>query len=125
MTLLQRFGYYLGGFAIGLVILAFFLKGKKTSFSYGPDARVIKNINSKKIIYSDDFQLYIKENQIDTSTINYILKNGDINFSNSETRKKPCAIYSVEGEFEDNEIVLSVQNCDSIATILNLSTTHD
>jgi len=125
MTLLQRFGYYLGGFAIGLVILAFFLKGKKTSFSYGPDARVLKNINSKKIIYSEDSQLYLKENQIDTSTISYILKNGDINFSNSETRKKPCATYYIEGDFEDNEMTVSVQNCDSIATILKLYKHND
>ena len=50
MTLIQRIGYYLGGFSIGLVILAFFLNGKKTSCSYGPDSRVLKNINSKKLI---------------------------------------------------------------------------
>lgn len=125
MTLLQRFGYYLGGFSIGLVILAFFLNGKKVTCSYGPDARVLKNINSKKIVYGGDLKSLMLKNQIDTSTVNYILKNGDINFSKSETRKKPCAIYSINGDSKDDEIVLSVQNCDSVATILNLSITHD
>ena len=48
MTLLQRIGYYLGGFSIGLIILAFFLNGKKVSCDYGPEARVLKNINTKK-----------------------------------------------------------------------------
>lgn len=121
MTLLQRIGYYLGGFSIGLIILAFFLNGKKVSCSYGPDARVLKNINSKKIVYSDAIQLYMKEHQIDTSIISHFLKKGDINFSKSDTRNKPCAIYSIEDDFNEKTILLSVENCDSIATLLNLS----
>lgn len=120
MTLLQRFGYYLGGFSIGLIILAFFLNGKKVSCSYGPDARVIKNINSKTIVYSDSIQLFMNKHQIDTSVIHHILKKGDINFSASNTNKKPCGIYSIENDYNEKEFVLSVQNCDSIATLLNL-----
>ena len=53
MRLIQRLGYYLGGFSLGLIILAFFLSGKKTSCAYGPNARVLKNINTKKLVYSD------------------------------------------------------------------------
>lgn len=121
MTLLQRFGYYLGGFSIGLIILAFFLNGKKVSCSYGPDARVLKNINSKKLVYSDAIQLYMNEHQIDTSMIKHVLKKGDINFSKSDTRLKPCAIYSIEGDYKKKDFILSVENCDSIATLLNLS----
>ncbi|WP_100615817.1 DUF4258 domain-containing protein [Confluentibacter citreus] len=121
MTLLQRIGYYLGGFSIGLIILAFFLNGKKVSCSYGPDARVLKNIKSKKIVYSDAIQLYMNEHQIDTSIVNYVLKKGDINFSNSDTRQKPCALYSIEGDYNERDFILSVENCDSIATLLNLS----
>ena len=56
MKLIQRIGYYLGGFSLGLIILAFFFSKKKTSCSYGPEARVIKNINSKKILFSNDFK---------------------------------------------------------------------
>ncbi len=47
MRLLHRIGYYLGGFSIGLIILAFFLSGKKTTCAYFPEARVLKNINTK------------------------------------------------------------------------------
>jgi len=121
MTLLQRFGYYLGGFSIGLVILAFFLNGKKVSCSYGPDARVLKNIKSKKMVYSDSVLLLMSSHNIDTSNINYVLKKGDINFSKSDTHKKPCSIYSVEGDFNEKELILSIENCDSIAKLLNLS----
>lgn len=120
MKLIQRIGYYLGGFAIGLIILAFFLNGKKTSCSYGPEARVLKNINSKRIIFSNTVNTYIANKTIDSSEIKTILKKGDIDFSKSNTRQKPCGIYSIESDYNEKEIILTVENCDSIATILNL-----
>ena len=52
MKFIHRLGYYLGGFSIGLIFLAFFLSGKRASCSYGPDARVLKNISTKQLIYS-------------------------------------------------------------------------
>jgi hypothetical protein len=121
MTLLQRTGYYLGGFSIGLIILAFFLNGKKVSCSYGPDARVIKNINSKTIVYSNDVQSYINTHKIDTSIVNYVLRKGDVNFSNSDVKRQPCSIYIIEKGYDKKEFELSVENCDSIATLLKLS----
>ncbi|NMH88311.1 hypothetical protein [Flavivirga algicola] len=120
MKLIQRVGYYLGGFSIGLIILAFFLNGKKTSCSYGPDARVLKNIRLKKIIYNTHTQSSLEHHNLDTVAINYVLRKGSINFSESNARQKPCGIYAVEGQFEKREIAFTVENCDSIATISNL-----
>ncbi|WP_248722972.1 hypothetical protein [Seonamhaeicola sp. ML3] len=111
MKFIQRLGYYLGGFSIGLIILFFFLNGKKVSCDYGPDARVLKNISGKKIIYPSNN---------DSTIVNYILKHGEINFSESTPRQEPCAIYLVEGRHNDNSVNFTVENCDSIATILNL-----
>lgn len=121
MTLLQRIGYYLGGFSIGLVILAFFLNGKKVSCDYGPEARVLKNINTKKIVFSEAILTDLSTNKIDSITISYLLKKGDVNFSKSTPREKPCGIYAVEGEYKEKEMLMTVENCDSIATILNIS----
>ena len=121
MTLLQRIGYYLGGFSIGLIILAFFLNGKKVSCDYGPEARVLKNINTKKIIFSEAILTDLSTNLIDSTTISYLLKKGDVNFSKSTPREKPCGIYAIEGEYKDIEMLMTVENCDSIATILNVS----
>lgn len=112
MKFIQRLGYYLGGFSLGLIILAFFLNGKKTSCSYGPEARVLKNIRNKRIIYGDD-------TISDSTAIQYILKKGHINFSKSNSRQEPCGIYNIEGDFNDKDVFLSVENCDSIATVLN------
>ncbi len=118
MKLIQRIGYYLGGFSIGLVILAFFLSGKKTSCAYGPEARVLKNINSKTFKYSDNIlQL------LDTMQINALLRTGDVNFSKSTPRQTPCGIYLIENEIDSKAVEISVENCDSIVSILNLSYT--
>jgi len=125
MTLLQRIGYYLGGFSIGLIILAFFLNGKKVSCDYGPEARVLKNINTKKIVFSEAIITDLSAKKIDSTTISYLLKKGDVDFSKSTPREKPCGIYTIEGEYKDKEMLMTVQNCDSIATILNISPVSD
>jgi len=113
MKLIQRVGYYLGGFSIGLIFLAFFLSGKRVSCSYGPNARVIKNINLKPLKYSENSLRYIKNKNIDTSLINNVLKNGNVNFSLSNTKLDSCKIYIIE----KSEIILTVKNCDSLATL--------
>ncbi|KAB1071291.1 DUF4258 domain-containing protein [Tamlana haliotis] len=120
MKLIQRIGYYLGGFSLGLVLLAFFLSGKKTSCSYGPDARVLKNINTKKILYSSEANQVLNQKITDTTEVFLILKKGDINFSTSSPRQEPCGVYSVEGEIDKKIIILTVENCDSIATIKSI-----
>ncbi|MCB4797650.1 hypothetical protein [Neotamlana laminarinivorans] len=120
MKFIHRLGYYLGGFSIGLIVLAFFLSGKKTSCSYGPEARVIKNINSKKIVYSSEVYSILNINSLDTAKVNSIIKHGDINFSKSETQKKPCAIYYLENVLNSKNIALTIENCDSIATVKTL-----
>ena len=119
MTLIQRIGYYLGGFSLGLIILAFFLNGKKTSCSYGPDARVLKNINSKKINFSEVLSKRLMNKTIDSTDIFYILKKGDINFSESNPRQEPCGLYVVEGTYKNEDAALTIENCDSTAIVLD------
>jgi hypothetical protein len=124
MKLIQRIGYYLGGFSIGLIILAFFLNGKKTSCSYGPEARVLKNIKSKKISYNHDVYAQLASSNIDTTDISNILKNADIDFSKSLPRQKPCGAYYLESVYDDVDVSMIIENCDSIATITNFNSSR-
>ena len=121
MKLIQRVGYYLGGFSMGLIVLAFFLSGKKASCSYGLDARVLKNISTKKQLFSNSVETDIRNKRIDTAAISYLLKKGDVNFSKSNTKLDSCKIYVIEGNYNDEEITLTIKNCDSIATIQNVN----
>ncbi|GAL70790.1 hypothetical protein JCM19302_2512 [Jejuia pallidilutea] len=50
-----------------------------------------------------------------------LLKSGDINFSKSTPRQEPCGIYIIENKLNEKDIEISVENCDSIVKILNVS----
>jgi hypothetical protein len=113
MTLLKRFGYYLGGFSIGLVLLAFFFSGKRTSCAYGPEARVIKTISNKERVFSDE--------TIDSALVASIFKYGNVNFSKSDTKRDSCKRYIIEAEIDGKDYVLTVDNCTKakIISLLN------
>ena len=121
MKFIHRLGYYLGGFSIGLILLAFFLQGKKTSCDYGPNARTTKNIANKKKHYSGEAQLIMQKHQLDTLTISNIIRYGNVDFSNSDTKSERCKVYLIENTYKDQEVILSVENCDSIATIKTIA----
>ena len=121
MKFIHRLGYYLGGFSIGLIFLAFFLSGKRASCDYGPDARVLKNIGLKQLQFDERVEDMLNSKTIDSTTISLILKQGDVNFSESNTKLETCKIYVIEKTVEDKEITLTVENCKQIATIKNIS----
>lgn len=117
MSLLKRLGYYLGGFSVGLILLAFFLGGKRASCDYSPNARVLKSIRTKSHLYSEDLQRAIQSKEIDSNTISYILQKGNVDFKKSNTKLDSCRIYVIEETIDNKEIALSIENCDSIARI--------
>ena len=80
-----RLGYYLGGFSIGLIVLAFFLSGKKASSDYGTITRTIKNISNKEKQYSEDAKFFILTYRLDTLQVNDLIRNGEVDFSKSKT----------------------------------------
>ena len=121
MKLIHRIGYYLGGFSIGLIFLAFFLSGKKASCSYGLDARVLKNISTKQLVYSQNVLELLKNKSIDTLTISEILKFGDVDFSKVDRDLDFCKLYIIEHEIDEKDIALTVENCETIATIMSAS----
>ncbi len=117
MKLIHRIGFYLGGFSIGLIFLAFFLSGKRASCSYGLDARVLKNISTKQLVYSPDILELMANKSIDTLTISEILKFGDVDFSEVDRNLEFCKIYIIKHKINDENIALTVENCEAIATI--------
>ena len=117
MKLLKRFGYYLIGLSLGCVVVLFIWKGKNVSFDYGMDARTLKTIRTKKLIYSDNAIASLKKFNIDSTAINSVLITGDVNFGKSNQWNKPCAEYFVYGNYNEKTIELWVIRCDTYATI--------
>ena len=116
MKFIQRLGYYLGGMSIGLVLLAFFLNGKKVSCDYGPEARVLKNINLKTLIYDPSVLDAFQEKRLDTAGAREVIRYGNLSIT-SDSRKKPCGFYQIEGHVSEQLVLFTISNCDSIATV--------
>ncbi|MGJ8666117.1 MAG: hypothetical protein ACSHW7_07115 [Patiriisocius sp.] len=118
MNLIKRISFYGVGFAIGIVLLMFFLGGKKTGCDYGPNSRTLKNIRIKERKFSEATVSALRANDLDTSAISKLLKNGDVLFSESNTKLDSCKQYVVVGVVSEKNLKLRIENCDSIATVL-------
>ncbi|UNY98161.1 DUF4258 domain-containing protein [Zhouia spongiae] len=120
MPFLKRFGFYLIGLSLGIVFLAFFFKEKRTEFCYLPNCRVLKDIRSKEITFSDELQRIIEDKSISKAYFDAILIDGDVLFKKSDTKSKPCKTYIIEGNIQDKTVEITVLNCKTKAEISSL-----
>lgn len=102
---------------MGIGILMFFLGGKKASCDYSPNARTLKNIRIKERLFSEEALAYFSSNNLDTSVVSIVLKNGNVDFGKSDTKRKPCKIYFITEELESGEIEIEFENCRDKAII--------
>lgn len=125
MPLFKRFLFYFGGFAIGIVLLYFFIGGSGASceYDYGPNSRTLKNIRIKERVFSETVLDKLKNQQLDTSAISYLLREGNVLFSESNTKLETCKVYVIEGEVSkdsEKEMKITVENCENKATVLEV-----
>ena len=120
MGMIKRLGFYGFGFLIGLMLLFFFLNGKKAGCDYGPDARTLKNIKIKERLFSTQSLQDLKNNNLDTAAVSSLLKSGDVNFGESNTRLDSCKVYVIQGVVKKVKLKMKVQNCEKIATITSI-----
>lgn len=119
MKLAYRLVYFSGGFLIGIAMLFFILSGKKTSCSYGPESRTLKNIRNKERAFSEETLRVLHENQMDTSAVSSLLKDGDVVFSESITKLDSCNQYVIKGKISEKNLKIRIENCDKTATVTN------
>ncbi|MDG1572985.1 DUF4258 domain-containing protein [Robiginitalea sp. M366] len=117
MGFLKRFGWYLIGLSIGLIFLAVFLRKKSeetgVEFCYLPNCRVLKDLRSKPLEKGAALQV-----PTDSLAVAYLLKHGEVLFGQSTPRKEPCGVYVVEGQYQEQALRLTLENCDSVCRLL-------
>lgn len=116
MTFRQRLPYYLVGLFIGVVIVNFVLTKKGSSFDYWPNARVLKNISKKHLVFSEEVSTLFKNKEIDSLQVLQVLKDGDVDMWN-KIKIDSCFQYNIQGQNKLKNITVTIKNCDSIATI--------
>lgn len=117
MDLKKRFFLYGFGFAVGTMVVFFIWMKKDATFDYLPNARVIKNIQSKTIAKSIPAKMFLIGHQIDDLTLTNMIKNGNVDFEKSNINTDPCKTYWIYTSFNEKQLSLIIENCDSIATI--------
>lgn len=117
MKFIQRLSFYLGGVSIGLIFLVFFLTGKRTQCTWFPESRVLADIGKKSIRLSPQLRQNLESRDIDTLSIQLILKYGDVDFSKSDTDSNPCKFYHISGREELANTTLWVRNCERFAVV--------
>lgn len=117
MKFIHRFAYYIIGLIVGSIFVYFIWGKKKVQFDYLPNARVLKNIRTDVRLFSNEANESMNSIGLDSIDIAFILENGDVDFKNSEPRKKPCKQYIINGNPRNLNISLTVKKCDTISTI--------
>ncbi|PHR93844.1 MAG: hypothetical protein COA80_13360 [Leeuwenhoekiella sp.] len=125
MKILYRLGFYLGGFSIGLILLAFFIKGSGVelpSCDYLPNARLLKTIRNNGYALSPQAEKQLQELALDTSDLNTVFLEGEVDFKNSDPRKEPCGFYIINSqETMPVPLVAKVERCDEAFEVLSVT----
>lgn len=124
MDFKRRVKLYIFGFLIGLLILAFILKGKKCS---SVNEIKLEELSAQTILLSDKANCQLKCLNISLDSLKKILPvKFRINYDRSEVHAIPCGKYFVEGN-KPNEFpfTLVINDCDTVSKIeqFNIKTT--
>jgi len=125
MKVAKRIMFYGLGFIVGIILLMFFLGGKKTSCDYGPNARVLKNIKLKKRLFTTESLQALSSQGFDTSSVSFLLNRGSVLFSESNTDLDSCKVYVIDGELSNKYLKLEIENCEETATVIKASFQED
>jgi len=121
MAFIKRLGFYLFGLSIGLVFLTIFFKNKSeqtgVEFCYFPNCRTLKDIRSKTLSFSEEVDMLMKNNAIDSTAIAFFLNEGTIDFGSSKTKTNPCKTYVIEAEIDGQTSIMQLKNCEEKAIV--------
>ena len=121
MEMKRRFALYGFGFALGLILVFFFLGGKKASCNWLPNDRILNIIQQKEVSFSPEVWADLPGIGADSTDIYSILRTGDVDFSKSRVKNEPCRQYWIRGTRRQRNLQITVEVCDSTALVKTIS----
>ena len=114
---------------LGILLLLYLLFFKKPAEENTPTRNESDHrqaaFRHQQIYYTKHAQCRMDCRSIDESEVKEILQTGEINYSKSDMKSKPCPKYAVEGTTHDGQHVrIIVGNCNtqaSIVTVIDLN----
>lgn len=117
----HRIRVYAVGLLLGCVLVYFTLiKGKNRGY-WLPENRVKEQVQKSKITFSEHAKCIMTCKGISEEETKNVLKNGDVNFRESDTHRKPCPAYVFEGR----NLKIICTACDSISEVMNVIRLHE
>ena len=116
MKIYHRIRVYTVGLLMGCVLVYFILIKDKNRGYWLPENRVKEQVRKSRIVFSEHAKCIITCKGISEEETKDVLKNGDVNFRNSDTHQVPCPSYVFEGK--DVTVLCTV--CDSISEVINV-----
>ena len=117
MSFWRRFKYYLISFGLGL-LLVYGIFGGRDLTTWTPEGRVLQAIDSSKMEISAKALCQLQCNSLSPSDIPGIMDDADVDFSESDTRRKPCPLYHITASDEKYFMIWEVCERDEKVSLL-------
>lgn len=110
---------------LGILLLLYLVFFKKPAEENRPKSNRRDHheasFRNQRIYYTKHARCRMDCRNIDESEVKEILKDGEINYSKSDIKSRPCPKYALEGTTHDKQHVrIIVGNCDTQASIITV-----
>jgi hypothetical protein len=117
MSIGKRFFYFLIGSGMGILMVIFLFGDRDIQCNYLPNDRVLYDLRRQQLKLASAAKTFLQEQALPDSVWTWALERGDVDFAASQPRKKPCKIYVIDLKAPDPPLRLTVESCDSVATV--------
>jgi len=111
MTFWKRLRTYLIGVGLGLLIV-YFIFGDRDLSSWTPQRRVLTTIDSSEVSISERAKCQLACLNMQEEDWKKVQHEAEVNFSESNTKKKPCPIYQLGSNFKESDFLLIWEVCE-------------
>lgn len=118
--MLKRIGYYLVGVVLGSLLVMVFFGDRDLQCSYFPNDRVLSDLRKKEITFSPTAKCKWDCAELDSLAFDYILNNGEVDFSKSQTKEESQKAYYIQSKKFEKEFSVVIENYDSTAIIVDV-----
>lgn len=122
MAFLRKLFFFLIGVGLGSLMVYFLFGNRDIQCSYFPNDRVLYDLRKKNLVIEEPILQELESLQLDTSDISALLRNGKVDFKQSNTKVDSCKTYWIDySPPEAKEFSVMLQNCDSTAYLLQVN----
>ncbi len=116
--LFRRLKFYGFGFALGLILVSFIVKGRGCQM---PGSIKLEELKEQPLLVNATGSCYLNCYNIDIQGLKLIFEGGKINYDASEVRAEPNPTYAIEGFTESGEkLRVIVEDIDTVTSLTSL-----